>query len=68
MRRSCLNLLLTACLCAIAPSMIAQAPAVESRIAAQNVLFEEIYQASLKSNPEFATCAGQADPAATHPR
>jgi uncharacterized protein (DUF885 family) len=33
-------------------------PSVESRIAAQNALFEEIYQSELKAYPEFATSIG----------
>jgi uncharacterized protein (DUF885 family) len=59
MRPQILNLLLAMCLCAIAPSsLIAQTPPVEARIAAQNALFEEIYQADLKNNPERATAVG----------
>ena len=38
---------------------VAQDPAtVDSRIAAQNALFEEIYQAQLKNSPESATPIG----------
>jgi uncharacterized protein (DUF885 family) len=38
---------------------LAQSPgSVESRVAAQNVLFEEIYQAQLKNSPETATAFG----------
>ena len=40
-------------------AIVAQTPgSVESRIAAQNVLFEEIYQAQLKNSPESATSFG----------
>ncbi len=40
-------------------AIVAQTPgSVESRIAAQNVLFEEIYQAQLKNSPETATAFG----------
>jgi uncharacterized protein (DUF885 family) len=38
---------------------VAQAPAsIDSRIAAQNALFEEIYQAQLRNSPETATAFG----------
>jgi uncharacterized protein (DUF885 family) len=41
-------------------SLIAQAPAasVETRLATQNALFEELYQADLKNAPERATAYG----------
>lgn len=40
-------------------STFAQTPAsVESRVAAQNALFEEIYQTQLKNSPETATAFG----------
>jgi uncharacterized protein (DUF885 family) len=56
MRPHLLPLLLATCLYA-APS-IAQTPSVDSRLAAQNALFEEIYQADLKNSPERATAYG----------
>ena len=58
MRLRSVHLLLAASLCGIAPSAPAQTPQAETRIAAQNALFEEIYQATLKNNPEFATAVG----------
>jgi uncharacterized protein (DUF885 family) len=36
----------------------ASAPSVESRIAAQNTLFEEFYQSDLKAHPQIATFYG----------
>jgi uncharacterized protein (DUF885 family) len=39
-------------------SLAAQTPSVDSRIAAQNALFEELYQADLKESPERATAFG----------
>ena len=56
MRPHLLPLLLATCLYA-APS-IAQTPSVDSRLATQNALFEEIYQADLKNSPERATAYG----------
>src|SRR5580704_156339 len=46
-------------LIAMSPFVSAQAPSsVASRIAAQNALFEEAWQANLKMNPTQATSAG----------
>ncbi len=56
MRPHLLPLFLATCLYA-APS-IAQTSSVETRLAAQNALFEEIYQADLKNSPERATAYG----------
>ncbi|WP_433975113.1 DUF885 domain-containing protein [Tunturiibacter lichenicola] len=56
MRPHLLPLLLATCLYA-APS-IAQTPSVDIRLATQNALFEEIYQADLKNSPERATAYG----------
>jgi uncharacterized protein (DUF885 family) len=39
-------------------SLIAQTPSVDTRLATQNVLFEELYQADLKETPERATAFG----------
>jgi len=39
-------------------SGLAQGPAVDQNVVAQNVLFEEVYQTGLKNNPERATGAG----------
>jgi uncharacterized protein (DUF885 family) len=59
MRPKLLSLVLSACLCAtLAPTAFAEAQSVDARIAAQNSLFEEIYQADLKNNPERATAVG----------
>jgi uncharacterized protein (DUF885 family) len=59
MRPQLLSLLLATYLCAVAPScVLAQTPSVEMRLAAQNALFEEIYQADLKNFPERATAYG----------
>jgi uncharacterized protein (DUF885 family) len=57
-------LLLAACLLAICLQIPAfsglapTAPSVESRIAAENALFEEVYQTELKTYPQFATAIG----------
>ena len=40
------------------PAQSAAAPSVDSRLAAQNALFEELYQADLKNAPERATAYG----------
>jgi uncharacterized protein (DUF885 family) len=54
----------TLCLLALCVSLLAQAAAgaapasLESRVAAQNALFEEQYQSDLKANPERATAFG----------
>ena len=39
-------------------SLTAQTPSVDTRLATQNVLFEELYQADLKETPERATAFG----------
>lgn len=57
MRPHFLPLLLATCLCAPF-SLVAQVSSVDSRLAAQNALFEEIYQTDLKSSPERATAYG----------
>ena len=57
-------LLFAACLAAISartpafPGVAPEQPSVESRIAAQNALFEEQYQSNLKAHPELATSFG----------
>ena len=57
-------LLLAACLLATClqipafPGLTPTPPSVESRIAAQNALFEEQYQSDLKAYPELATAIG----------
>ena len=55
-----LSLLLGACaLCTAAATSFGAAPAsVDSRVAAQNSLFEEYYQSELKAHPERATAYG----------
>jgi uncharacterized protein (DUF885 family) len=42
----------------VCPVVLAQAPAVADRVAQQNALFEEYYQAGLKNAPERATSLG----------
>src|ERR1700723_2053490 len=39
-------------------SLTAQTPSVDNRLATQNALFEELYQADLKESPERATAFG----------
>jgi uncharacterized protein (DUF885 family) len=61
MRQQLLTLLLTTCLSVPASQFLAAqtTPAsVDSRLAAQNALFEELYQADLKNAPERATAFG----------
>ncbi len=61
MRPQLLTLLLTTCLSVPATQFLAAqtAPAsVDSRLAAQDALFEELYQADLKNAPERATAFG----------
>ncbi|WP_158942200.1 DUF885 family protein [Granulicella sp. S190] len=59
MRFHLLTLVLATSLCASLPPWAhASSVPVETRIAAQNALFEEIYQADLKKNPERATAVG----------
>jgi uncharacterized protein (DUF885 family) len=57
MRPHILTLLLTTSLCAT-PFLTARTPSVDSRLATQNALFEEIYQTDLKNFPERATAFG----------
>jgi uncharacterized protein (DUF885 family) len=59
MRNQSPALLLVACCAVAACTSLPTTPAsVESRIAAQNALFEEYYEADLKSYPEHATAYG----------
>jgi uncharacterized protein (DUF885 family) len=59
MRPQLLPLLLAACLAIpLTHSLEAQTTAVDSRLATQNALFEELYQADLKNTPERATAFG----------
>jgi uncharacterized protein (DUF885 family) len=59
MRPQVLLLILATCLAApVTHSLNAQPPSVESRLAAQSALFEELYQADLKNTPERATAFG----------
>jgi uncharacterized protein (DUF885 family) len=44
--------------CCVAASACAQTPPVADRVAAQNALFEEYFQANLKRNPTSATSLG----------
>src|ERR1700722_8952453 len=56
-----IQFLLTALLCAIPLSALAQKPGTSDgavRIAAQNALFEEQWQTGLRENPERATAVG----------
>ncbi len=52
------TLLLTLCCFAIEASFGAAPDSVESRVAAQNSLFEEYYQSELRAHPERATAYG----------
>ena len=52
------NLLLGLSTALVCPVMLAQVPAVGDRVAQQNALFEEYYQAGLKRAPERATSLG----------
>src|SRR6202167_3494106 len=58
MRIDTLSLVLVACLALSAPLSLAAADSVASRLAAQNALFEEQYQADLKASPQTATARG----------
>ena len=59
MRSKLLTLLLSACIVIPATcALTAQTPSAESRLASQNALFEELYQADLKNSPERATAYG----------
>ena len=56
MRPQLLSLLLSICIAIPATnSLTAQTASVDSRLAAQNALFEELYQSDLKNAPERAT-------------
>jgi uncharacterized protein (DUF885 family) len=57
MRPHIITLLLATSLCAT-PFLAAKTPTVDSRLATQNALFEEIYQTDLKNSPERATAFG----------
>ena len=52
------NLLFGLSLAVVCPVVLAQVPAVADRVAQQNALFEEYYQAGLKNSPERATSLG----------
>jgi uncharacterized protein (DUF885 family) len=59
MRPQLLPLLLAGCLAIpLTHSLEAQTTSVDSRLATQNALFEELYQADLKNTPERATAFG----------
>src|SRR5258705_13405876 len=59
MRSQLLSLLLASCLSIPATHFLnAQTASVDARLAAQNALFEELYQADLKNAPERATAYG----------
>src|ERR1700733_5859647 len=59
MRVYALSLALTACIPLTAsPSLAVPLASVASRVAAQNALFEEQYQADLKASPQTATARG----------
>ncbi len=59
MRLQLLTLLLTSCLALPATNCLtAQTASVDTRLATQNALFEELYQADLKNAPERATAFG----------
>ncbi|MHB8723387.1 MAG: DUF885 domain-containing protein [Steroidobacteraceae bacterium] len=60
MRKKCLFLLIVAgCLPGLlVPACAAASGSAESRVAAQNALFEEYYQTELKAHPERATAYG----------
>src|SRR6202789_2505036 len=57
MRLHILTLLLATSLCAT-PFPTAKTSTVDTRLAIQNALFEEVYQADLKNSPERATAFG----------
>src|ERR1700730_12317666 len=59
MRSPLFTLLLASCLAVPAThSLTAQTASVDTRLATQNALFEELYQADLKNAPERATAFG----------
>src|ERR1700745_2472370 len=60
MRSQILTLLLASCLSVSATRSFSQTPSVDSRLASQNALFEEVYQTDLKNFPERATAVGDA--------
>jgi len=57
MRLHILTLFLATSLCAT-PFLTAKTSTVDTRLAIQNTLFEEVYQADLKNSPERATAFG----------
>jgi uncharacterized protein (DUF885 family) len=58
MRFQILTLLLASCLSVSATRSFSQTPSVDTRLATQNALFEEVYQTDLKNFPERATAVG----------
>ena len=52
------NLLFGLSMALVCPAVLAQVPAVADRVAQQNALFEEYFQAGLKNAPERATSLG----------
>jgi uncharacterized protein (DUF885 family) len=58
MRSQILTLLLASCLSVSATRSFSQTPSVDTRLATQNALFEEVYQTDLKNSPERATAVG----------
>ena len=52
------NRILAVSLALVCPVVLAQVPSVADRVAQQNSLFEEYYQAGLKNSPERATSLG----------
>lgn len=52
------TLLLVTCLSVSALPSFSQAASADNRLAAQNALFEEVYQTDLKNSPERATAVG----------
>lgn len=58
MRSQILTLLLASCLSVSATRSFGQTPSVDTRLATQNALFEEVYQTDLKNSPERATAVG----------
>jgi uncharacterized protein (DUF885 family) len=58
MRPQLLTLLLASCLTPFLTAQTASNSSVETRLATQNALFEELYQADLKNSPERATAYG----------
>jgi uncharacterized protein (DUF885 family) len=58
MRLHLSTLLLATCLATSAIPSFSQAASVDTRLATQNALFEEVYQTDLKNSPERATAVG----------